>query len=150
MRFTLPLGILLAGCATPTPQAPTPVTTPLAIVITQTPAPLAPGLNHFPGYQESLKIRIPVGDADSVARGAGLYEKHCAACHARDLSGDTETDQAHLRDLRSRSSYKLGISDQALYRSIKFGIPGSAMGRSALANAQVFDLIHFLRSRHKP
>lgn len=127
---------------------PSTATPPLTVVITPTPAALPPGMARFPGYNESLHIQNTVQpDGDSLARGYNSFQKHCAHCHATDLSG--EVGHPYLRDLRLRSSYKFGTSDQALYRTIKFGIPRSAMGRNTLRDPEVFDLINFLRSRHK-
>lgn len=150
MRILL-LGLLLAGCSAPGSPPRTAAPSPVTLVITPTPAALAPGLVHFPGYAESLKMRDPgSATADSIARGYSLFQQKCAPCHAADLSGEASQNGLRLRDLRELSSYKFGLTDQALYRTIQFGIPGTAMGRSGLSDPQVFDLVHFLRSRHKP
>ncbi|ODT71561.1 hypothetical protein ABS71_08120 [bacterium SCN 62-11] len=148
MRYIFAL--LLVGCSTAVPPgqgAPSPVTR----VVSPTPAALPAGMVHFPGYSESLKVQNTVaGNGDSLARGYNLFQHQCAPCHARDLSGEISPDQPALHDLRLSTSYKYGTTDQALYRTIRFGIPGTAMGRHNLPNPQIFDLVNFLRSRHKP
>ncbi|MBS2040907.1 c-type cytochrome [bacterium] len=147
MRYTFAL--LLVGCVA-APPAPPPKPFPDTVVLTPTPQAVPAALVRFPGYNESLKVHNPTpANNDSLARGYTLFQQHCAACHAQDLSGEVTPGQPALHDLRRTDSYKLGVTDQALYRTIKFGIPGTAMGRNNLGPLQVFDLVNFLRSRHK-
>ena len=88
--------------------------------------------DHLPGYAEALAARntAPV-TASTVKRGAALFKANCAPCHGAEGHGDGPSAallREPLRDLSNVWLYKYGASDQALFRSNAYGIPGSAMG----------------------
>jgi len=107
----------------------------------------------MPGYHQSLTVHNPTSfSSDSVVRGLNLYRQHCAICHGEDLKGPPSTGKyrANLRDLARQDILKYGKTDQALYRTIKYGVPRTAMGsyEKVFADRQIWDLINFLRSRY--
>jgi alcohol dehydrogenase (cytochrome c) len=74
------------------------------------------------------------------AAGARLFESRCASCHGRDGTGSSAGS-----DLTT-GTYKQGSSDEALFRVITKGVPGTAMVGTGVSGAEVWRLITFLRS----
>ncbi len=107
----------------------------------------------MPGYQASLTAVDPgQGGNDSLARGYKLYQEDCAVCHGNDLRGpENTTNTMPTRDLTLFKQYKFGGSDQAIYRTLVYGIPRTAMGnfQSAFTPTQVWDIIHYLKSKRR-
>ena len=70
-------------------------------------------------------------------------------CHGEDLRGKASPTSETLRDLTHSKQYRFGSSDQALYRTLVYGIPRTAMGNyeHVLKVEQVWDLINFMKSR---
>lgn len=114
------------------------------------PSNIFPSLVNMPGYQASLNVVNPGGsDSAGLARGFQLYRDNCAMCHGPDLKGLDNYSDMPVRDLTLFKQYKFGSSDQALYRTLVYGIPRTAMGnfQSVFSPAQIWDLINFLKSR---
>ncbi len=85
-----------------------------------------------------------------MARGFQLYRDNCSMCHGTNLKGpETSYAEMPVRDLTQFKQYKFGSTDQALYRTLVYGIPRTAMGnfQSVFTPAQIWDLINFLKSR---
>lgn len=111
---------------------------------------IRPGLSRFPGYQASLGVVDTVQNGgDSLARGYQLYQSNCAVCHGSNLKGPENTTTMPTRDLTQFTRYKYGSSDQALYRTLLYGIPRTAMGnfQDSFKAEQIWDLIHFMKSK---
>lgn len=109
--------------------------------------PIEPGLARMPGYQPSLAV-VNAG-TDVLARGYNLYQTNCAMCHGADLRGELSAPGMPMRDLTKFKEYKYGSTDQAIYRSIVYGIPKTAMGnaQTSLNPQQVWDLINYMKSK---
>ena len=107
----------------------------------------------MPGYQTSLRVvNTRRGQAATVPSGFKLYASLCATCHMEDLSGQNRNPNHRslpVRDLRQPRIYKYGATDQALFRTIRFGIPRTAMGsyEKSLSEQQTWDLVNFVKSR---
>lgn len=104
----------------------------------------------MPGYQASLSVVNPVSpESNSLARGFKLYRQACAICHGEDLRGQPSAEAEPLRDLTHSKQYRFGSSDQALYRTLVYGIPRSPMGnyQHVLELEQVWDLINYMKSK---
>ncbi|MGH9161478.1 MAG: PQQ-dependent dehydrogenase, methanol/ethanol family [Vicinamibacteraceae bacterium] len=71
--------------------------------------------------------------------GAGLFIRHCAACHGRNATGGTGPGLAGV-------VAKPGSSDWGLFRTISRGVPGTAMPPQRLPEESVWQLVAFLRS----
>ena len=84
-------------------------------------------------------IQLPALSADELGQGAKLYRASCAQCHAIDGGGGPGPALVG-RPL------KRGESDWALYRTIRQGVPGTAMAPHALQSAELWALIGHLRS----
>ena len=109
-----------------------------------------PGLSHLPGYSGSLQVVSPgPAGTESLARGYQLYQRVCAMCHGADLKGESVQPLMPRRDLTHSAQYKYGASDQALYRTILYGLPRTAMGSydGSLKPQDVWDLIAFIKSK---
>lgn len=109
--------------------------------------PIEPGLWRMPGYQPSLRV-TNLG-SDTLARGYNLYQANCSMCHGSDLRGELSAPGVPVRDLTKMKRYKFGSSDQAIYRTIVYGIPKTAMGnsRESLSAQQVWDVINYMKSK---
>ncbi len=109
-------------------------------------------LKDFPGYREAKNLRKTISySGSSVLRGEELFAQHCAVCHGKDGSGPPPAGynrNQRTRDLREPLNYRYGASDQAVYRSILYGIPRSPMGsyEKSFTEDQVWDLVNFLQS----
>lgn len=97
---------------------------------------------------------ILASNAEAIARGKELFVKQaCASCHGNEGKGDgvkkmvdDEGFPTRPRDL-TRGIYKGGHDPASLFLRIARGMPGTPMPSApALNEAQVVDLIHFLRS----
>ncbi|HVH68414.1 MAG TPA: PQQ-binding-like beta-propeller repeat protein [Gemmatimonadales bacterium] len=74
-----------------------------------------------------------------IAEGGTLFRSQCAECHAPDGSGGRGPS------LIGRA-FTHGESDWALYRTIRFGIPHTAMPPHPLPDAAIWQLAAFVRS----
>ena len=108
----------------------------------------------MPGYRVSVAAINPgSGGSDALARGYNLYMATCVMCHGTDLKGPQSMGSKQVlrraRDLSLASNYRYGSTDQAMYRTIRYGIPRTAMGNyeKVLKPEQVWDLVNFLKSR---
>ena len=97
---------------------------------------------------------ISTANAEAIARGKELFVKQaCASCHGNEGKGDGVKKMAddegfptRPRDL-TRGIYKGGHDPASLFLRIARGMPGTPMPSApSLSEAQVVDLIHFLRS----
>ena len=108
----------------------------------------------MPGYRESVnRINQSPGNNDSVVRGYNRFQRDCAICHGADLRGPAPPRPGlkaiPTRDLSLAESYRYGNTDQAIYRTILYGIPRTPMGsyEKVYSEEEVWDLVNFLKSR---
>jgi mono/diheme cytochrome c family protein len=106
-----------------------------------------------PGTPLEMPARFPEPTAESLARGAALYHKECAACHGPNGKGDGPQEQrnadgtpARPRDF-TQGVFKGGRDPRQLYARIRLGIPGSPMPAFPhLTPEQIGDLINHVLS----
>src|SRR5579864_472601 len=82
----------------------------------------------------------PFSTPEDQAAGAQSFRSQCAACHGPDASGGV------VGPSLSSGTFKNGGSDEALYRVITKGIPGTAMTAFPLNGREVWQLIAYLRA----
>ena len=82
----------------------------------------------------------PFSTPEDQAAGAKSFRSQCAACHGLDGSGGV------VGPSLTSGSFKHGDSDEALYRVITKGVPGTAMTGFSLGGREVWQLIAFLRA----
>lgn len=82
----------------------------------------------------------PFSTPEDEAAGAKSFRSQCAACHGPDASGGVAGPSL------STGTFKNGGSDEALFRVITKGIPGTAMAAFPLDGREVWRLIAFLRA----
>ena len=85
-------------------------------------------------------IRNPYSYPVDIARGQNMFQSHCAVCHGTNGSGG-----ATGPDLQHRQMVQ-GGSDWALFRTVSFGVRGTAMPGSALPWLDKWYLVAYLRS----
>ena len=107
----------------------------------------------FPGGEE------PANDADSIARGRGVYQSltaACTSCHGPQGRGDGPSANEFLdawgypifpRDLTT-GQLRVGTGSADLYVLLAHGIKGTPMpGQAgALTDQELWDLVHFVQS----
>lgn len=103
-----------------------------------------------------LEVVLPadgfVADAEA---GNAVFQKLCAVCHGANGSGESAIPLADElgraitpRDLRA-GIFRGGGADEDLYRRVRLGIPGTAMGRftpEIVSDEEVWHLIAHIRS----
>ncbi len=69
-----------------------------------------------------------------------LYQKHCAKCHGKDLTGGNAQSMVD-------AAWQFGRTDGDLFRNIKFGISAVGMPdyQSALTDTQIRELVDFIK-----
>jgi mono/diheme cytochrome c family protein len=109
-------------------------------------------LEDYPGYEDSRTVRKSMSmTQDSVARGKKIYTESCVVCHGVDGSGPegrTYNVAKKARDLSEPLNYRYGSSDQAIFRTIFYGVPSTPMGgyKKSLSQDDVWDIVNYLRS----
>jgi putative heme-binding domain-containing protein len=82
----------------------------------------------------------PFSTPDDEAAGAQSFRSQCAACHGPGASGGV------VGPSLTTGTFKNGGSDEALFRVITKGIPGTAMTAFTLNGREVWQLIAYLRA----
>ncbi len=82
----------------------------------------------------------PFSSPEDVKAGAQSFRSQCAACHGLDASGGSNGPSL------TTGTFKHGDSDEALFRTITKGVPGTPMVAFPLDGREVWQLIAFLRS----
>jgi alcohol dehydrogenase (cytochrome c) len=75
-----------------------------------------------------------------LQRGAKLFEQSCADCHGRDGAGGALGPSLAGREFRH------GGSDWALYRTIRYGVPGTAMPAHPVSSTDIWQLVAHIRA----
>ncbi|MBR9842070.1 MAG: cytochrome c [Rhodobacteraceae bacterium] len=86
---------------------------------------------------------LPYSNADSVARGAQVYEENCASCHGARLEGEENWRQPGADGRlpappHDPSGHTWHHSDMVLFRLTKFG-PAALVGKGYESNMPGFD-----------
>lgn len=108
-----------------------------------------------PGSPIPVPAEFPPSTPEAVARGRQLFLATCAQCHGpegkgdgpqvKDMKNDNGTP-ARPRNL-TLGLYKYGGEPASLYVRLRLGLPGTPMPASPkLSDAEVFDLVHYVKS----
>ena len=82
------------------------------------------------------------GDGRAIRGGAALFRAQCAACHGADAKGIANIDAPDLTRIWSRQN----LSADAVFGSIRNGVPGSIMPSHSLTDTEVWMLVAYLQS----
>jgi alcohol dehydrogenase (cytochrome c) len=85
-------------------------------------------------------VRIPSSRPADLAAGARLFRTECAACHGPDAGGGPGAPPLFGREFRH------GDSEWALYRTIRYGVPKTAMTEHPLGWTPIWQLVAYIRS----
>src|SRR5258705_4479798 len=77
--------------------------------------------------------------AQEVARGRTLFEAQCAYCHGADGDGGRGANLA-------RAALRHAPTDEALFRVVNRGIPGTGMPGNAMSVRETWQVVAFVRS----
>ncbi len=107
-----------------------------------------------PAKAPSGPIVPPKATAESLARGAAVYERQCATCHGEQGKGDGRAAWLLYPRPRDFTAGRFRLvstengqpTDEDLFRTISRGMPGSAMPAwSHLSEAERWGLVHHVR-----
>src|SRR5271163_1683224 len=82
-------------------------------------------------------IKNPYNSAADIATGEGIFQSHCTICHGANGSGGPSGPTLRQRQLAQ------GSSDWAIFRTISFGIRGTAMPSSNLSKRDKWWLVSY-------
>jgi len=84
----------------------------------------------------------PPGDPAAIARGRNLYDTNCSFCHGEDARGGAQGGPNLIR-----SDYLLRDQNgEVLATVVQNGIPGTAMSKFTLSNADNSDIAAFIHN----
>lgn len=95
-------------------------------------------LTHESPAQQSV-TQNPYTSVADLNNGARNFRNHCAICHALDATGESGPDL-------TRSEYRHGNSNSALFRIVSQGITGTSMAAHRFTDREVWQLVAYLRS----
>jgi len=81
----------------------------------------------------------PKVTAQEIARGQALFEAQCAYCHGADGAGGRGANLA-------RAALRHAPTDDALFRVVNRGIPGTDMPGNAMSARETWQVVAFVRS----
>src|SRR5262247_4171845 len=81
----------------------------------------------------------PTVTPQEVARGRALFEAQCAYCHGADGDGGRGANLA-------RAALRRAPTDEALFRVVNRGIPGTGMPGNAMSARETWQVVAFVRS----
>ena len=90
------------------------------------------------GRTVSASVESPWSSVEDVTTGGLVFRAQCASCHGPEAHGMTAPS------LRGRD-LKHGASDWAVYRTIRDGIPGTAMAAKQLTDKEMWQVISYLK-----
>jgi len=76
---------------------------------------------------------------DDVKFGANIFHSHCAECHGLKGEGGRGPDL-------TRGGFRHGATDEALFRTITYGIAGTQMPGSYFPSNQIWQVVAFVKS----
>jgi cytochrome c oxidase cbb3-type subunit III len=87
-------------------------------------------------FQPTARAKVT---APEVARGRTLFEAQCAYCHGADGGGGRGANLA-------RAALRRAPTDEALFRVVNRGIPGTGMPGNAMSARETWQVVAFVRS----
>jgi cytochrome c oxidase cbb3-type subunit 3 len=83
------------------------------------------------------------GQTAAIEAGQKRFGEGCAACHGANAEGGRGPNLAQKQDLKRKT-------DQQLFKTIRYGIPGTGMPASPLPDNSIWELAAFVRSLSAP
>lgn len=101
---------------------------------------------YLPGYKATVGLRNPGGGRISRERGQKVYLRNCMPCHLANGSSNPML-RMPARDLSNSHGFQYGSADAAIFRSIKYGIPGASMGRfqETMSDNEIWDVVNYVK-----
>src|ERR1044071_3764277 len=104
----------------------------------------AAGLQAQHGLYLNESRNPAIGNPEAIAAGAKLWGTSCTGCHGPDGSGG-----ARGPNLVKRSLWH-PLSDEAMQKTIREGVPGTDMPPSGLSDADAWKLVAFVKALTGP
>jgi alcohol dehydrogenase (cytochrome c) len=89
-------------------------------------------------------VRNKRTSAPDIEAGGALYQTHCIGCHGAGAAG------SHVGPALVGRPLTHGDSDWAIYRTIRLGLPNTAMQSVRMTPTERWQLISYVRSLDKP
>jgi alcohol dehydrogenase (cytochrome c) len=102
-----------------------------------------PGTGFRCGEGGSLEASVQfssIASAEDRRVGARIFHNQCSGCHGNDGSGGS------VGPPLSRSGYSHGDSDLAIYRTVRDGVPGTAMPRAHLSLPELLRVTAYVKT----
>jgi len=88
----------------------------------------------------SVKLSNPFQTPQDRLEGAATFRSQCASCHGADGKG------GHGGSDLTRGQFKYAVSEDAMFRIVGSGIPGTAMPGFALSGQQTWQVVAYIYS----
>lgn len=102
------------------------------------------------GNQAAKMKELLQSTPELVARGQGVYQANCVACHGASGQGDGPAASAlspKPRNFTSAEGWKNGRAPAQIFKTLNEGIPGSSMASfSTLSIEDRWALVHYIES----
>jgi putative heme-binding domain-containing protein len=92
------------------------------------------------GQHSTVKLSNPFQTPQDRQEGAATFRSQCASCHGADGKG------GHGGTDLTRGQFKYAVSEDAMFRIIGTGIPGTAMPGFALSGQKAWQVITYIHS----
>ena len=89
-------------------------------------------------------VHIPSSTPSDIAAGAKAFRAECSSCHGPDAGGGPGAPALFGRE------FKHGESEWALYRTIRYGVPKTAMLEHPIGWTPIWQIVAYLRSIDLP
>lgn len=80
----------------------------------------------------------PFGTDADIQQGAGLFQTHCSYCHGVRGEGGRGVDL-------TAGEYRMGGSDQDLFKTVRMGVPGSEMPSFRISDEEVWKVVAYVK-----
>lgn len=110
----------------------------------------------LPGYADVKKMgKNPhADDLETTKKGAELFSANCASCHGPGGMGDGPAGLSlnpKPRNQTDPKEYKYGYGDLGIFRTVKYGIPGTGMAPfgQTLSDDDIWAVVNYVRYLQK-
>jgi mono/diheme cytochrome c family protein len=109
----------------------------------------------MPGYAEVAKLTVPAETSVDLAKGQELYKANCASCHGNEGKGDGPAGAAldpKPRDQTNPSAYKYGADPKGIFRTARYGDPGTGMvpfSVDQIPDKDLWNIVFYVKSLQK-
>ena len=98
----------------------------------------------LPAQHSETTLTNPFNSPGDRARGAAFFQSQCASCHGLEGKGGATGPKL------AGGNFRHAPTDEAMFRVITKGIPGTAMPGFAMNGREIWQVVAYVRSLHAP